>query len=416
MLPPVRWVRFGLLVLLALPAFFTLNISANAQTAWPDSISLSLIESSFSLPVHINHAGDGSGRLFVVEQAGRVYILKNGDRLNTPFLDIRQRVLAPGDAGAGSEEGLLSIAFPPGFGESANHFYVYYTNLNSNNQVSRFSVSADADIADPNSEKLILEIPHPGQVNHNGGQLAFGPDGYLYIGTGDGGGGDDPDENAQDKMELLGKLLRINVEGSPAAPNPTDHQVFLPLTFGSGATAYTIPDDNPFVGVPCYRPEIWALGLRNPWRFSFDRLTGDVYIGDVGQDRWEEIDFQEAGIGGQNYGWDIMEGLVCNEPMTGCPQTGLTLPVHVYTQGSFQAVTGGFVYRGQTYPALQGIYIYADYATGEIWGLQRDELGDWQNQLQLSTNHSLSSFGEDESGELYLASLYTGNIYQVVTP
>lgn len=415
-MPFFRWYRLILVLVITTPLSFAIKTSAKTEIVWPDSISLTQIESGFSAPVHITHAGDGSGRLFVTEQAGRVYIMENGDKLTTPFLDIRDRVLGPGDIGAGSEEGLLSIAFPPGFGETVNHFYAYYTNLAGNNRVSRFSLSANPDIADADSEALVLLLSHPGQNNHNGGQIVFGPDGFLYIGTGDGGGGDDPGENAQDPMELLGKLLRIHVEVPASVPVSGPHQLYLPLISGAGAFTYTIPDDNPFVGMPGYRPEIWALGLRNPWRFSFDRQNGDLYIGDVGQDRWEEIDFQEAGIGGQNYGWDTMEGFECNEPEIGCNQSGLILPVYVYGRTLGHAVTGGVVYRGTTYTSLAGIYFYADYSFGEIWGLQQDENSAWQNQLLLSTNHAISSFGEDEAGELYLAARENGTIYQVVTP
>jgi glucose/arabinose dehydrogenase len=353
----------------------------------------------------------------VVEQDGRIYILLNGNKIGTPFLDIVDDVQAP----ANGEEGLLSVAFPPGFGTSKNHFFVYYTNNNGDNQVSRFSLSGNPNIADPGSETTILTIPHPVWSNHNGGQMAFGPDGYLYIGTGDGGGDGnpgDPFENAQNPGSLLGKLLRIDVEVDSSAATDLPYRIYLPLAAAVDGFNYSIPPDNPFVGQAGFRPEIWALGLRNPWRFSFDRQTDDLYVGDVGQGGWEEIDFQPAASpGGQNYGWDNLEGNVCYEPATGCITAGMTPPVHVYPNINAPecAVTGGYVYRGSDFGDLLGIYVYADYCTGKIWGLQRD--GDtWANQLLNPGDDTLIvSFGEDQSGELYLTTL-SGAVYQVVTP
>jgi glucose/arabinose dehydrogenase len=297
-------------------------------------------------------------------------------------------------SGGGNEEGLLSVAFPPGFGSTVDHFYVYYTRLDGDNRVSRFSVSVNPDIADPESEETIIDLDHPTNQNHNGGQLFFGPDGDLYIGTGDGGGGGDPAGNAQNPASLLGKLLRIDVE--------------------SGGDPYGIPPDNPFVGVGGYQEEIWALGFRNPWRFSFDRQTGDLYLGDVGQGSWEEIDFQPAdSAGGENYGWDILEGFECFEAAS-CDDAGMTPPVQVYANdGQTCAVTGGYPYRGGDFPDLSGLYIYADYCSGMIWGLQ-DESGSWVNQLLLDTDLDITSFGEDEAGELYLTDVSNGAIYRIV--
>lgn len=352
-------------------------------------ITLTHIAGGFESPVHITHAGDNSGRLFVVEQRGRIQELDNGI-----FLDISDRVRSPFSDG-GNEEGLLSLAFPPGYGFGKDHFYVYYTRTDGNNQVSRFSLSGDPDIADPNSEETIITLDHPTYSNHNGGQLFFGDDGFLYISTGDGGGGGDPDKNGQDTNSLLGKLLRIDVE--------------------AGVDPYQIPPSNPFVGEPDHRGEIWSLGLRNPWRFSFDRLTGDLYLGDVGQGSWEEVDFQPAGsLGGTNYGWNIKEGLECYNAAN-CDDQGMTDPVFVYpthVDGTC-SITGGYVYRGQDYPGLYGSYIYGDYCNGNIWGLN-NQAGEWANQLLLDTSLSISTFGEDENGELYLADISTGDIYQVV--
>ena len=408
-----RWVGISLAVLTLLVVSTSIDTTAKTNITWPTSISLSLIENGFTRPVHITHAGDGSGRLFVVEQTGRIYILLNGNKISTPFLDIHDRVQAQG-----GEQGLLSVAFPPGFGTTRDHFYVYYTRSNGDNQVSRFRLGETPDVADPASEQLILLLPHPTYQNHNGGQLFFGPDGYLYIGVGDGGGGGDPFENAQNPGSLLGKLLRIDVEpDAPVVPSDSPYKAYLPLMARSDGPAYSIPPDNPFVGQPGYRPEIWALGLRNPWRFSFDRNTDDLYIGDVGQSKWEEIDFQLASSGGgENYGWDNLEGLVCYEPASGCNTSGMTPPVHVYPHGSTEcSVTGGFVYRGSSFPTMQGIYFYGDYCSGKIWGLQRN-LGNWENQLLNNGDQTqITSFGEDQSGELYLTTL-SGAVYQVVTP
>jgi glucose/arabinose dehydrogenase len=342
--------------------------------------------------VHITNAGDGSGRLFVVEQAGRIRIIHNGVILSV-FLDITDRVRSP-FSGGGGEEGLLSVAFPPGYGSGKDHFYVYYTRTDGNNQVSRFSLGEDPLIADPNSEEIILTINHPTYQNHNGGQIIFGKDGFLYIGTGDGGGGGDPDQNAQDPSSLLGKLLRIDVE--------------------AGVIPYKIPSSNPFVGLPGHQEEIWALGLRNPWRFSTDRQNGDLYINDVGQSSWEEINQQPGNnTGGTNYGWNILEGFDCYGASS-CDDTGMTYPVYIYpthVDGTC-SITGGFVYRGQDYPELFGIYFYADYCNGKIWGL-RNQNGNWDNHQFLDTPYSISTFGEDEEGNLYFADRSTGKIYQI---
>jgi glucose/arabinose dehydrogenase len=328
-------------------------------------------------------------------------------------------VKSPADDPNNGEEGLLSVAFPPGFGSGKNHFYVYYTNLDGNNQVSRFSVSQDPDIASSGSEELILLFLHPDQTNHNGGQIVFGPDGYLYIGTGDGGSGGDPNDNAQNPASLLGKMLRIDVEQDAPGDTTNHNFLYLPLYRGARGTSpatYSIPSDNPYADQFGYRGELWALGMRNPWRFSFDRLTHDLYIGDVGQGNWEEVDFQPAiSQGGENYGWDNMEGLACYEPMSGCITAGMTLPIQVYAnEAGCYAVTGGYVYRGANYPSMQGTYFYADYCIGKIWGLQPNGAS-WDNQEFLDTTHNISSFGEDQAGELYLTTL-GGSVYQIVTP
>jgi glucose/arabinose dehydrogenase len=402
----------------AIPSLY--GKAASPAAVWPNISMVPLMENLES-PVHITHAGDNSQRLFVVEQPGRIRIY-DGSLHQTPFLDITGRVLSPSSGGK-NEEGLLSAAFPPGYGSGKDYFYVYYTNRDGNNQLSRFYLSQDADQADADSEELILLLLHPGFANHNGGQLSFGPEGYLYIGTGDGGGGGDPQGNSQNTDSLLGKILRIDVEPHVFTPQPGVLLYHLPLTFHNseqtpGSQPYRIPPDNPFVDRPGYREEIWALGLRNPWRFSFDRETGDWYIGDVGQNAQEEVDYQPASSpGGENYGWPILEGEECYQAAT-CDETGLTRPVAVYHHdhaGAHQncSVTGGYVYRGAAFAAMQGIYFYADYCSGIIWGLQH-EGGAWIYQELLDTGAFISSFGESESGELFLTDHATGTVYQVL--
>jgi uncharacterized protein (TIGR03437 family) len=355
---------------------------ASSALAAPE-IRLVPYASGFRQPTHVTHAGDGSGRLFVTEQRGSVRIIRNGAVLPEPFLDISARVSCCG------ERGLLSIAFPPGYPEK-RHFYAYYTDRQGDIVISRFRLGSGPDVADPASETVLLTINHRQFGNHNGGQLAFGPDGSLYIGTGDGGGAGDSLRNGQNTNSLLGKLLRIDVE--------------------SGAVPYSIPAGNPFAGRGGFRGEIWAYGLRNPWRFSFDRETRDLYIADVGQNRYEEINFQPASAGGsQNYGWNIMEGRECFQ--SGCNPAGLTLPVAQYPHGTGDcSVTGGFVYRGARFPFLRGIYFYGDYCTGKVWALER--AGDvWTSSLLLDTAYGISSFGEDEAGELYVADGGGGGVY-----
>ena len=343
----------------------------------------------FSLPVGVTHAGDGSGRIFVVEQGGRIRLIKNGAVVSTPFLNLAGRV------STGGERGLLGLAFPPDYARKG-YFYVNYTDPAGDTVVSRFRRSeADADAADPASEQIILTVDQPFD-NHNGGQLAFGPrDGQLYVGLGDGGSAGDPFNHAQNPASLLGKVLRLDTETG------------RPYT-------YTVPSTNPFAASATTRPEIWALGLRNPWRFSFDRQTADLFIADVGQSLYEEVNFQAAASpGGENYGWKMMEGLHCYIPNP-CSQAGLTLPVFEYehTAGNC-SVTGGYVYRAAAFPRMQGLYLYGDFCTGRIWGLRR-ESGVWQNTLLLDTPRQISAFGEDEAGGLYVASYSSGEIYPLV--
>ena len=390
-------------------------VQADNHAVWP-IISTTLVASGLETPVHLTHAGDGSGRLFVVEQRGLIRIIQN-NTIQSTFLDISDRVRSPFNGG-GTEEGLLSVAFPPGFGSAKPYFYVYYTRKNGDNRVSRFHLGANPNQADAGSESTILKLPHPIYENHNGGQIAFGPDGYLYIATGDGGGGGDPKDNAQNPGSLLGKMLRIDVEMSNARMISGLNFVYLPLILNSNSPpngqAYRIPPTNPFVENSEYRGEIWALGLRNPWRFSFDRLTGDLYIGDVGQSTREEVDFQSVtSSGGENYGWNIMEGNDCYNSST-CDKSGLVKPVFTYqTHVEGCSVAGGYVYRGSKYPGLQSIYLLGDYCSGRIWGLQK--VGStWSYQELLDSEYWISSFGEDEDGEVYLLDRSGGKVYQIV--
>ena len=366
-------------------------VSVPVPVGWPQ-ISLSRVAGGFVQPVHVANTGDGSGRIFVLEQAGRIRILDNGVVLLSPFLDISAKLVCCG------EQGLLSVAFPPGF-TAKRYFYVNYTRTpDGATVVARYRVSAgNANAADPASEEVVLTILQPFS-NHNGGQLAFGPDGYLYIGMGDGGSGGDPLNNGQTPGTLLGKLLRIDVE--------------------SGAVPYGIPPTNPFLGIAGYRPEIWALGLRNPWRFSFDRLTGDLYIGDVGQGAVEEVDVQPAGSpGGQNYGWNIMEGGGCYNSTT-CNAAGLTLPIATYDHTQGCSITGGMVYRGPGFPDLQGIYFYGDFCNGRIWGLRKNGAR-WETAVLLDAGNpplNITTFGEDESGNLYVVNYANGDLLKILSP
>jgi glucose/arabinose dehydrogenase len=348
-------------------------------------------------PLGLTHAGDGSGRLFVVEQPGRIWIIQNSQLSQQPFLDITDRV-----GSSGNEQGLLGLAFHPDYPQNG-YFFVNYTDRNGDTLISRFQVSADdPDRADPTTEKQLIFVNQPFS-NHNGGSLAFGPDGYLYIGLGDGGSQGDPRGFAQSLVTMLGKILRIDVDqGDP----------------------YTIPADNPFAqggGLG----EIWAYGLRNPWRMAFDRLTGDLYIGDVGQDKWEEIDFiaaadfyqspdvhQLRSPGGLNFGWSLFEGL---HPYKGKLQQDVHVisPVAEYGHSEGCSVTGGVVYRGSRLPDWQGIYLYGDYCTGRLWGLLRDAQGVWQSRVLFDGVGRITSFGEDEMGEVYLVD-QTGNVLRLV--
>jgi glucose/arabinose dehydrogenase len=349
------------------------------------------IASGLNQPLFITHASDSSGRLFIIQRAGQIIIQKNGVLLPTPFLNIQSIVNS-----SNSEQGLLALAFHPNY-ETNGRFYTVHTDQSRSIVLSVFTRSStNPDQADPSSRVTLLSIPKS-YTNHNGGTLAFGPDGYLYWSTGDGGSSGDPDNNAQNLNSLLGKILRLDV---------------------SAPATYSIPATNPFYNdpSPSIRKEIWAYGLRNPWRFSFDRLTDDIYIGDVGQGRREEIDFQSASSGGgENYGWRIMEGSLCYNPATGCDQNGKILPVAEYDHTMGCSVTGGYVYRGTQFPQINGYYFYGDFCSGLVFALQKDSQGRWTSISVGDTPYSISSFGEDEQGELYMADYSAGKIYQITS-
>jgi len=332
-----------------------------------------------SRPVDLTHSGDE--RIFVVEKAGRIQIVRDGQLASEPFLDISSRV-----GSSGSEQGLLGLAFHPRFAETGTLF-VNYTDTAGTTVIARFSASGDR--ADPGSEAVLLRIEQP-FANHNGGAMAFGPDGYLYIGTGDGGSGGDPRGNGQSLNTLLGKILRLDVDGGKP---------------------YAIPPDNPSAGSGEVYPEIWASGLRNPWRIAFDRLSGDLYIGDVGQNQWEEVDWVPAGAaGGLNFGWNVREGL---HAYSGEASTAFTDPVAEYSHELGCSVTGGRVVRDAALPAWQGVYLYGDYCSGRVWGLLRTPEGAWLNSLLFESGHTISTFGEDARGGVYLVD-YAGAIFHLV--
>ena len=361
----------------------TTQVASVAALPAPNTAQWKLVTSGLNSPVGIASALDGSGRLFVLEQAGVIGIIQNGALLTNPFLDISGQVSCCG------ERGLLGLAFHPRYMENGQ-FFVNYTDLDGNTVIARFEVSSnDPNQADASSEKRLIYIQQP-YPNHNGGAVVFGPDGYLYLGLGDGGSGGDPQGNGQSTSTLLGKILRIDVDGG---------------------SPYAIPADNPFVNGGGLM-EIWAYGLRNPWRISFDRAIGDLYIGDVGQNAWEEIDFLPAGSpGGTNFGWNYREG---THPYQGSPPANLALaePIAEYSHDQGCSVTGGAVYRGPALPAWQGVYLYGDYCSGKVWGLLRNPLGAWLNGLLFETGSTISSFGTDEAGELYLVD-YSGSLFKL---
>ncbi len=347
------------------------------------------VYAGLQFPLFIGGAGDGSDAVYIVQQSGQIRLARQGQVLDQPFLDISDRTSLPSAANYYGERGLLGLAFHPDYARNG-YFYVNYTDRRGNTVIARFQrQAANPDLADPSSEQRLLQVNQP-YPNHNGGMLAFGPDGDLYIGLGDGGSAGDPLNNAQSTDTLLGKLLRIDVDrGDP----------------------YAIPSGNPFAGGG-EKPEIWAYGLRNPWRFTFDTLTHDLYIGDVGQANWEEIDYLPAGSpGGANFGWRYREG---THSYNGDPPAGanLTGPVAEYAHGPGCSVTGGVVARSPGLPAWQGVFLYGDYCSGQVWGLLRRADGSWQNELLFDSGLHISSFGQNDAGDVFVVD-YAGSVYRL---
>jgi glucose/arabinose dehydrogenase len=351
-------------------------------------VGLQQLATGLSFPLYLTTPPGDVARLFIVEKTGKIRIVKDGTLLPDPFLDISTQI------SNGGEQGLLGLAFDPQYATNGR-FVVHYTDTAGDTRLSTFQVSTNPDVADATSEHIILTVDQPFE-NHNGGQIVFGPDGLLYMGLGDGGSGDDPQGNGQDLTDLLGSILRLDV---------------------AAGTSYTSPPDNPFVGRTDARPEIWNYGLRNPWRFSFDRSTGDLYIGDVGQGQFEEIDVATAAAGsgkGLNFGWNIMEGAHCLNGSQ-CDPTGLVLPAFEYTHSEGCSVTGGYVYRGQAIPSIQGQYFYSDFCQGWVHSFRyaggtANVITDWP---ALKPGGNVSSFGEDASGELYVLDS-GGTVFKIV--
>ncbi|MGE0601267.1 MAG: sorbosone dehydrogenase family protein [Dehalococcoidia bacterium] len=364
------------------------STSSASPTAGAAGYAVQKVADGYKRPTFVTNAGDGSGRLFVLEKQGVISVIdKDGKKQPEPFLDITSLVLSNGN-----EQGLLGLAFHPGFATNGR-FFVDYTAKNADNTVAEFHVATAGGPADSKPVKTLFAIKDI-FPNHNGGMLAFGPDGYLYISTGDGGSSGDPNGNGQNLEAYLGKILRVDVDsGDP----------------------YGIPPTNPFAKIAGARSEIWAYGLRNPWRFSFDSQTGDLWIGDVGQNKYEEIDFQlAADKGGANYGWNIMEGLHCYKPATGCDQTGLVKPIFEYDHGSGCSVTGGYVYRGKAVGFLSGKYLFTDYCGSTLWATTRSASGEFATAELGKLPDGVTSFGVDEAGELYFVTDSEGGVYRFV--
>lgn len=361
--------------------------SIGGGTPGVPTIRLESVATGLTDPIGLFNAGDERGRLFVIEQGGTIRILQNGAVSGTPFLDIRERVTA------GGEKGLLGLAFHPKFKENGR-FFVNYTSPTGGLHTVISEFKAGAGGADPDSERILLTIPQP-FANHNGGNIVFGPDGFLYIGMGDGGAANDPRGNGQNLGTLLGKMLRIDVDQK------------------SGGKEYAVPPDNPFVATPGAAPEVWAYGLRNPWRFSFDPQTGLLYAGDVGQNAREEIHVIRKG---GNNGWNPMEGMICTPGVNNgnCDKSRYDLPIIDYPRSEGTTVVGGYVYRGSAIPNLAGAYLYADFGSGRLWMLRYDGSAVSDQRLLLETGENIASFGEDEQRELYLVDI-GGEIFKIVS-
>jgi glucose/arabinose dehydrogenase len=387
--PILSLVRLPLVVIVAISLLAVAVLAPTGTRA--AAVQLVTVATGFERPVFVTGDGTDSERLFVVEQAGIIRVVNVSTGQHSPFLDISGIV-----NDNANERGLLGLAFHPDYAINGQ-FYVHYNDASGDIVIARYTVSGDPDRADAGSAEVLLKIPHRQAANHNGGMLAFGPDdGYLYIAVGDGGAGQSA--NAQEKTKLLGKILRIDVDNT------------------SDGRAYGIPADNPFAGSGKSRPEIWDYGLRNPFRFSFDRQTGDMFIGDVGQGSWEEIDFGPAGRGGRNYGWNIMEGRHCFNPPKGCDKRRLRKPIHEYSHKVGNVVTGGYVYRGTAMPDLVGTYVFTDFGSRDIWGLTRDpQTGKWGRSVLFHSGNQLNiaSFGESDAGELFAVDLKDGTLSRI---
>lgn len=388
-MPRNKTIFFEVTTLFVLLIFTTVNcFEVTAQTTNQYTTTQAFPNLTFNNPDDIYPDPTNSNRLFITEQTGAVKVFNNtkNSSASTAFLDITNRVLYSG------EQGLLGLAFHPNYTQNGYLYLNYVADNPRRTVIARYTVNSnDPNTADPASQQIILEIPQP-YSNHKGGQLAFGPDGYLYIGVGDGGSEGDPNGNGQNRQTLLGKILRVDVNSASPGRN------------------YTIPASNPYAANNLgYREEIYAYGFRNPWRFSFDS-TGQLWVGDVGQDRLEEIDIVEVG---KNYGWNTMEGTYCYNPPSGCNQTGLTLPVYNYTHELGDAVIGGYVYNGQANPSLKGSYIYGDYGSGRIWALTINNQSPSNIQLT-DSNLNIASFGVDQNRELYITA-YDGKIYTLTS-
>jgi len=377
------------------PATPTATVTASATPSStpfdPPAVSLNfdVVTDGLEQPVDVAIANDRSGRVFVAEQAGQIRVVQDGALSDEPFLDIRERV------SSGGEQGLLGIAFHPDFPDEPR-FFVDYTDVDGDTVVAEYRLDDEnPEAADPATERVLLRIEQP-FPNHNGGAVVFGPDGMLYIATGDGGSGGDPQGNGQRLDTLLAKVLRIDVDPTGGTGDP-----------------YDIPGDNPFRVEADARPEIWLTGLRNPWRMRFDELTGDLWIGDVGQGAWEEIDLAPAGVGGLNFGWNRMEGFGCFEPRNGCVEAGLTMPVAAYGHDLGCAVIGGVVVRDPNQPLLDGRYIFSDSCSGDVWLLDPADPGPQEPVLAGDSERSISSIGLDEDGAV-LATALGGELIRIV--
>jgi glucose/arabinose dehydrogenase len=394
-------VRFSFAIFCALSILLFVGCSGGSSYTPPPpppppaTFELVAIANGFSAPLDIQQPDDNSGRLFIVEQGGRIQMIQgNGTRALTPFLDVTGR----SGFASGGETGLLGLAFHPNYA-SNRHFYVNYTR-NSGGQlqsvIAEFTASpSNANFADPSTENIVFTVDQPFS-NHKGGGLAFGQDGFLYIGFGDGGGGGDPQGNGQNTNTLLGKMLRIDVDSAH-----------------SPGLNYAIPPGNPFVG-HAGRAEIWAYGLRNPFRFSIDSVNGDLWIGDVGQDKFEEVDRLRPADGGANLGWNIMEGSHCFLPATNCPTAGLTLPVFDYNHDAGdRTVIGGHVYHGMKMPALRGAYVFGDFISGRVWALTPNGSTFTRSSLLTVAANDIAAIGRDQLGELYVARLSSGAVARI---